>query len=271
MKAIVGFIGGALLMPLALAGTSKTYPVGAFDRIEVSAGIELKVRDGAPQSVVARAEDDDFDHLEIKVDDGTLVVGRPHRWYLLDWFDDTHYTVDVTVPQLRGVRASSSARAEIAGAISRDAQISASSSGRVQVAEVSGGKVAVEVSSSGRLEFGVVKGDALSVEASSSGQVNIGELRVPMVDIRVSSSAEVEANGSCGTLRARANSSARILASGLRCENVTADVSSSGRVQAFASKGVTADASSSGRISIAGKPGRVEQHASSGGSIAVTD
>jgi hypothetical protein len=251
MKTITGFFGAALLMPLAMAGTSRTYPVEAFDRIEVSARVELKVHVGAPQSVVAESGNGDFDDLEIKVNDGSLVVGRQHHWYSVGWFNHSRYTVDVTVPQLRGVRASSSATAEVSGPVSGDAQIGASSSGRVQVAEVNGGRV--------------------SLEASSSGRISIGELHAPMVDVHVSSSAVVEAGGACDTLRARATSSARIRASGLHCEDVAVDASSSGHMQVFARHGATANASSSGRIRIAGKPGRVEQHASSSGSIDVTD
>jgi hypothetical protein len=116
-----------------------------------------------------------------------------------------------------------------------------------------------------------VEGDALGVDASSSGRITISALHVPTVEASVSSSAVVEANGDCGTFSARASSSGRIRAGGLRCGRLTAQASSSGQVQAFANQGATANASSSGRITIAGNPVRVEQHASSGGSVTVTD
>jgi hypothetical protein len=271
MKSLVILAGAALLAPVAFADSSKTYPVEPFERIHVSESIELKAQVGPAQSVVATTSGDDFGRLSVKVVDGTLVLGRMHRWYFMDWFGDRRFVVTVSVPALRGVTASSSGRAEITGAITRDTDIRASSSGRVYVAEVQGGKVTVQASSSGRIDLTMLRGDSLDVRASSSGRISMGELHVPAVAMGVSSSGRIEAGGSCESLDARASSSGRIDAPRLRCVNVTADVSSSGRVQAFASQSVTAHASSSGRVVIGGRPGRVDQHTSSSGSIDITD
>ena len=271
MRRFPGFVAAVLLTSPALAATSRTYAVPPFERIQVAAGIELKARVGAPQSVTAATGDGDFSGLVVAVDDGSLVVRRAHHWYLFDWFDESRYTVTVAVPVLRGVHASSSATAEVTGAVSKDAVIGASSSGRVRVAEVQGGKVLLEAASSGQLELGVLHGEAISLHASSSGKIRVDDLHGPEIQIRVSSSGAVEASGGCGTLSVGASSSGRVRTSGLRCEHVAADASSSGSVAVFAAQGATARASSGGRIAVVGKPQHVEQHESSGGTIDVVN
>jgi hypothetical protein len=271
MKSLAGLAGAVLMVPLACADTSKTYTVEPFERIEVSQSVDLRVRVGAAQSVVATTSGDDFGRLSVKVVDGTLELGRVHRWYFMDWFDNTHYTVTVSVPVLRSLWASSSGHADVTGPMTKDAEVGASSSGRAHIAEVQGGRIALRASSSGRLELGVVHGDAASVIVSSSGRIAVGELRVPVADMQASSSGVVEASGSCNNLNVRASSSGHVRAAGLRCENVSADVSSSGAVSAFASQGVSANASSSGHVAVAGRPGHVQQHTSSSGTVEVTD
>jgi hypothetical protein len=271
MKWLLACVGAVLVASPAMADTTRTYQVQPFDRIAVSEAIELQAQVGEPLSVTATTDKEDFSGLIVEVEAGSLVVRRVPQRLHFGWPRDSHYKVTVTVPELHGISASSSAAADVTGPVSANAVLGASSSARLQVAEVRGDKVTAVASSSGRLTLGTVHGKAISVQAASSGQVRVGELQSPQVGIRASSSGRVEASGACDALDASASSSGTIRVSGLRCRDLTVDASSGGVVDAFASARATVRASSGARVSVAGKPPQFETHESSGASVRATN
>lgn len=142
-------VTAALAVSPAFAET-KTYALADFTRVSASAGVSVDVVAGADYSVVATSSGEGLERLQIKVVDGELQIGRKSRsgWR---WKRGDEVSVNVSLPALEAVDASSGASVDATG--------------------VDAGAFAIDVSSGASLEI-VGRCDALTVDVSSGGSVD---------------------------------------------------------------------------------------------------
>lgn len=156
------------LAAIALAGIAsaetRTFDVGTFTNIDVSAGIEVAFEAGPAQSVSVENRKGDFSDIDVSVRGDTLVLKRKKR--NIGWTARrTGYSVTVTAPQISGLEASSGSDVAGTGMSGDDIRISVSSGADVSVTGINGGTVSVQTSSG---SDATVSGVCNTVRAKSS-------------------------------------------------------------------------------------------------------
>lgn len=223
----------ASLAALGLAGAAsaetRTYDVGAFNNIDISAGLDLEFTAGEAQSISVENSKGDFSDIEVLVRGDTLVLKRKKN---MNWGWNrkrARYGITVTAPQISGLEASSGS-------------------------DVSGRNMS---------------GDEISIDVSSGADVAVTGVNGGTVMIETSSGSDADVSGTCVTVRAESSSGSDIEARDLICQNGYADASSGSDIAIHASVSVNADASSGADVDVYGGPTDVQSDKSSGGSVSI--
>lgn len=227
-------ITAAGLIALGLAATAsaetRTFDVGSFTNIDISAGLDLNFTEGAAQSVTVENNKGDFSDIDVLVKGDTLVLKRKkNNW---GWNNRRErYGITVTAPVISSIEASSGSDVSGQGMSGERISIDVSSGADVTVTGVEGGVVSIETSSGSDAS---VAGTCATVRADSSSGSDI--------DARDLICQNGEADASSG-------SDIAIHVTG----SVNADVSSGADVDVYGSPtDVTTDKSSGGSVSIRG-------------------
>lgn len=114
-----------------------------------------------------------------------------------------------------------------------------------------------------------MSGRDLTVVVSSGARVLLEALAGDEVTADASSGGSLDAAGTCGRLDAQASSGGALDLLRLECETVRVDASSGGGASVFARDSVEASASSGGGVNVAGGPDEVDIDASVGGWVNV--
>ncbi|MEO0448716.1 MAG: head GIN domain-containing protein [Pseudomonadota bacterium] len=222
------------LIALGLAGTAnaetRTFDVGSFTKIDISAGLDLTFTEGGTQSVTVENSKGDFSDIDVLVKGDTLVLKRKkNNW---GWNNRRQrYGITVTAPVISEVEASSGSDVSGRSMSGERISIDVSSGADVTVTGVEGGVVVIETSSGSDAS---VSGTCTTVRADSSSGSDI--------DARDLVCQNGEADASSG-------SDIAIYVTG----RVEADVSSGADVDVYGSPtDVTTDKSSGGTVSIRG-------------------
>lgn len=193
---------------------TRSFPVGAFDRVEVAGPFDVKLTTGKAVAVAASAPQKLLDETEVVVEDGKLHI----RFKKKGWFgnmggnarDKAVFTV--SVPSL--------VEAGIAG------------SGMMQIDEVSGD----------RFKGGI----------AGSGDLQVGRLAVQQVEFGIAGSGTIVASGEARAAKYGIAGSGDLDASALRTTDAEAKISGSGTIQAQATGTARATINGSGDIAITG-------------------
>nr|WP_070960702.1 head GIN domain-containing protein [Hyphomonas sp. Mor2] len=223
----------ASLVALGLAGAAsaetRSYEVGAFTKIDISAGLDLEFTAGDAQSVTVENDNGDFSDITVEVRGETLVLKRQKT---MNWGWNNkrqRYGVTVTAPQISGLEASSGSDV----------------SGR----NMSGSDILIDVSSGADVTVTGVDGGTVRIETSSGSDASV--------------------SGTCVTVRAESSSGSDLDARDLTCESGYADASSGSDISIYASTSVEAEASSGADVDVYGNPTDVTSDKSSGGSVSI--
>ncbi|WP_186767261.1 head GIN domain-containing protein [Devosia ginsengisoli] len=231
----------SLLLGSAAFAQSADYDFSGFDRVDIATGLDARITQGDSFSVRAESRSQDaLDHLQISVDGGTLTARFEQSF--LDFIisgglvgqllnSGNAITIDITMPALAGVTASS------------------------------GADVGVIAVTSERLEL----------DASSGADIKVTDAVLGHAIVSASSGSDIEISGSADTVEADASSGSDIDADDLVASNVAAEASSGANVSVHATAGIKADASSGGDIEVRGNPADRDVDTSSGGDVSFDD
>lgn len=205
---MIRIITAASLFALGLAGAAsaetRSFDVGAFTEIDISAGLDLSFEQGATQSITVENKKGDFSDIAVDVKGNTLVLKRKkNNW---GWGRKRlRYAITVTAPEIRGIEASSGSDVDGRGMSGQDIFIDVSSGADVTISGVDGGTVSIETSSG---SDATVAGQCVSVQANSSSGSDLeardlvceeGEARASSgSDLSIHVTKRVEANASSG-------------------------------------------------------------------------
>ena len=193
---------------------SRSYPVGAFDAIEVAGAYDVQVRTGANPSVSARGPEKMMERLVVEVRGNRLLIHsrKQKGFFNFGWSRHGGVKLEVTVPALRG--------ATIAG------------SGDIAVDRVRGDLFEGEIAGSGGLKLGTVE---------------VGELR-----LGVAGSGDVTAAGRARTARYEIAGSGEVDARSLATEVLRVSIAGSGDVRANATRAAEVEIMGSGDVEVTG-------------------
>ncbi|NQY13691.1 MAG: DUF2807 domain-containing protein [Henriciella sp.] len=161
------------LIALGLVGAAsaetRTYDVGSFTKIDISAGLDLTFETGGAQSITVENKKGDFSDIEVLVKGDTLVLKRAkNNW---GWGRKRErYGITVSAPVISGVEASSGSDVDGRGMSGDDIFVDVSSGADVSVTGVEGGTVSISTSSGSDAS---VSGTCQTVRADSSSGSDI--------------------------------------------------------------------------------------------------
>lgn len=186
------------------ANVKQTRNVTGFTAIKVSTGIELYLKMGSQEQVVAEADDEVINDLVTEVKDGTLHIYQKNK-SIFNWNWGQSRNVYVTVKTLVALDASSGAEVKGETLLRGDKLTLDASSGSEMELELEYTQVAISASSgSDALLAG--QADQLKVDVSSGSDVDASKLTARIVyadassgaDSKVKATAELHAKASSG-------------------------------------------------------------------------
>jgi hypothetical protein len=238
---IMAAVAAGLLISTAAHADSKTYELSGFDKIDIATGLDAVVKLGDNFSVTATSGSAQaLDNLKLDVTDGVLVARFDQSF--LDFIisgglvgmllsNGNALTIEVTMPALSGVDASSGADVRIQS----------------------------------------LAADQLSLSASSGANIDVTDAKLGTVQLGSSSGADIDISGTAESVDVEASSGAGVDAENLIATNVTANASSGASLSVHAAASIKAEASSGGDVDVSGNPAAREIDASSGGDVNFDD
>ena len=151
-----------LLVGTSAFAQSADFDLTGFDRVDIATGLDARITQGDGFSIHAQSRSQDaLDHLQVSVDNGVLrarfeqsfldfIISGGLVGQLLN--SGNAITIDITLPALAGVTASSGADVDVTDVTSERLELDASSGGDI---EVSGNPADrdVDTSSGGDVSF----------------------------------------------------------------------------------------------------------------------
>lgn len=147
----------------AATAETKSYNLTGFDRIEVSAGLDVVLKQG-PHDVKVEQADGKFDQIDVYVRGDTLRISREgHSGW---WGKSRRYLVTVTAPDIRAIEASSGSDVEGRNLSLKDLRVHVSSGADVELSG-SCNELKVSVSSGSDFDGEELACDTVRASASS--------------------------------------------------------------------------------------------------------
>ena len=177
------------------SSVTRTFQLGAFDKIAVAGPYEVKVTTGGAPGASATGGSNLLDETEVVVEGDTLKI-RPKkkngiRW---SWGKRGKAEFTVTTAMLHG--------AEIAGSggisvdkVDGDFKGEVAGSGNLKLAAVNGGAVEIAIAGSGKVAA-AGKSASTKIEIAGSGDVDASGLAAKTADVSIAGSGNVRAQAS---------------------------------------------------------------------------
>ena len=194
---------------------SRSFPVGNFERIEVSGPFEVTVTTGSQASVAARGPGQLLEKMVVEVDGKTLKI-RPER--KSGWFGGGFQW----------------------------------SGGKAQVSVSAPMLSAAAIAGSGDLQVNRVTGQRFDGSVAGSGNLRIGEVRVQDLRLEIAGSGEASAAGQAAQAHYEIAGSGDIRAGQVRSDQIRVEIAGSGNIEANARSTARVDIAGSGDVRVTG-------------------
>ena len=173
---------------------TRSFQVGAFDKVAVAGPYEVNVVTGGQGGVTARGGEHLLAETEVVVEDGTLKIKpKKHKGVRWNWRNGKAvFTVNATA--IRGASIAGSGGVNV-DKVAGDFEGDVAGSGDLKVGAVSGGKVKLAIAGSGDVEV-AGKADSVDLSIAGSGDMRTGGLASRTAEISIAGSGNVEANAS---------------------------------------------------------------------------
>lgn len=203
---------------------SETYDLSGFDGVSVAEGIHVHVTIGDAFEVVAQSDDiRQLELLDLDVAHGTLRASMRNRPFTRDLEEAPRVTIEVTMPSLLRVAASTGAEL-VADIMSGSVlEVSSSTGAMLGIDELAGGTLSMGASTGGSVR--ITRGNCTSLSAELSGGASLEMDGVECVDAAITASSGSQ--GAIATVRSplamlRCGSSLRTFAASAKSIDGTA-------------------------------------------------
>ena len=193
---VAALLAGCRVVSLTGSGNVVTQEeaITGFDRLDVSQGFQVDVRQGDTFSVVIRVDDNLVEHLQVVKEGNTLKIGlKPGTSY-----DSERVTLeaDVTMPELTGLDLRGGSHATIKGFKSAKALDAVLSGGCHLQGDVEAGAATFDLSGGSHVTLSGSAGD-LTIDADGGSHAKLADLAVvdASVDASGGSHATVSPSG----------------------------------------------------------------------------
>ena len=173
---------------------TRSYQVGAFDRIAVAGPYDVNVVTGGQAAVSAKGGENLLEETDVMVENGTLKI-QPKKKHGIRWNwrnGKAVFTVNATA--LHGAAIAGSGDINV-DKVTGDFEGEVAGSGGMHVGQIAGGRVKFDVAGSGEVEA-AGKADSVGISIAGSGDINLGGLASRTADVSIAGSGNVQANAS---------------------------------------------------------------------------
>ena len=176
------------------AEVTRSYQVGAFDRLAVAGPYEVNVVTGGQGGVTAKGGENLLAETDVIVENGTLKI-QPKKKNGIRWnWRNGKAVFTVNAAALQGAAIAGSGGVSV-DKVAGDFEGEVAGSGGLKIAEVAGGKVKFDVAGSGEVEA-AGKADSVNISIAGSGDIRLGKLTTRAAEISIAGSGNIEANAS---------------------------------------------------------------------------
>ena len=177
------------------SSVSRTYQLGAFDKIEVAGPYSVKVTTGGAPGASATGGDKLLDETEVIVEGDTLKI-RPKKknGIRFSWGKKGKAEFTVTTAMLHGAVIAGSGGITV-DKVEGDFKGEVAGSGNLKLAAVNGGAVSFEIAGSGKVAA-IGKAQSTSIEIAGSGTIDASRLAARTADVSIAGSGNVKASAS---------------------------------------------------------------------------
>ena len=213
----------ALFAAVPASAAERRFDTSGFDKVALSSSDNVVVRRGSDFAVVAAGDAAELGRLDIKVENGTLNIGRKNAIWDRSSKD---VTVAVTLPTLHGLALSGSGNIQ-ADKIAADVlDVRLAGSGKIALAALDAKTANIRIAGSGAVQAAGRCG-ALNLRVAGSGNADLAGLRCTNAAIAVAGSGDVGAHVAGDAAVRVAGSGNVTIAGGARC---TKKIAGSGNV-----------------------------------------
>lgn len=184
--------GVALLVTAAAVPASaaeRSFPVTAFDKLDVRGSADVAVTTGKAVSVRASGDSEALDRLDIRVEDGKLVIGTKRGTW--GW-NSGKVSIAVTVPMVRAASVAGSGDVSIDRVDTADFAANVAGSGNLALPSLAVSKASFSVAGSGNVNA-TGRANQTRAAVNGSGNLNIAGLRTGVLTASVTGSGEIDA------------------------------------------------------------------------------
>lgn len=173
------------------SGTERSFAAANFDQVELRGPDNVTVVTGGAFSVIATGPSEILDKLEVKVDGGTLKVGRKDDGWFGSQGDDG-VTVTVTLPAIKGASLAGSGDLNIDKADAPDFAGNLAGSGDMSIGVLTAQKVNFSIAGSGNIGA-AGKAKELTYSIAGSGDIETKDLEAETAHFSIAGSGGIEA------------------------------------------------------------------------------
>lgn len=173
---------------------SRSYQVGAFDRLEVAGPYDVNVVSGGPAGITAKGGENLLAETEVIVEDNVLKIQMKKKKGIRWNWHNGKAVFTVNAAALRG--------ASIAGAgdvtidkVAGDFEGEVAGAGDLKVGQIAGGRAKFDIAGAGAIEA-AGKADSVDISIAGSGDMKLGGLASRTADVSIAGSGNVKANAS---------------------------------------------------------------------------
>ena len=190
--AVAGLLGIQLFAVSAVAEETRVRDLAGFDRIEVSGAVDLTILQRSDYLVEVSGPGESLDQLITEVHGDTLKISHlppTRRWFVFQTYED--FSVEVSLPQLRGLVASGGVDVSTQGRLQAErVEISASGGSDLRL-EIDA--TDLQVSTSGGSDTVLIgTGSRLDARSSGGSDLDATRLQVREASVRSSGGSDVE-------------------------------------------------------------------------------
>ena len=176
------------------AEVTRSYQVGAFDRLEVAGPYEVNVVTGGQSGVTAKGGEKLLAETEVIVENGVLKI-QPRKKKGIGWnWRDGKAVFTVNAASLHGAAIAGSGGVTV-DKVAGDFEGEVAGSGGLKVGQIAGGRVKFDIAGSGEVEA-AGKADEVAISIAGSGDINLGGLASRTADVSIAGSGNVRASAS---------------------------------------------------------------------------
>ena len=173
---------------------SRSYQVGAFDRIAVAGPYEVNVVSGGNGAITAKGGENLLAETEVVVEGNTLTI-KPKKQKGFRWsWRGGKAVFTVNAAALHGASIAGSGGITV-DKVAGDFDGDVAGSGGMKIGQVAGGKVKLAIAGSGDVEV-TGKADTVDLSIAGSGDINAGGLASRAADVSIAGSGNVRVNAS---------------------------------------------------------------------------